>query len=158
MNRKFFAVTLVSAMLAGCGATQAPVHLSVTEEDQTNTILTKISESTALAVNAQRELALTSDAKASRENLMRQRLLIDVVNYDFFGDVEDILREIALKYAYDLEIYGKRPPERVNVNVFVKKRPVVDVLKQIGFQATNIMDIKITRTSIELHYKQQPER
>lgn len=161
MIRKLGVVALAVSALSvmGCSATkQVSSQASDSETGQMNMVLAKISESTSLAVNAQRELALTADAKVAREALMRQRLLTDVVDYDFFGDVEDILREIATKYAYDFEIYGKRPPERMNVNVFVKKRPVVEVLKQIGYQATSTMDIKVTKTAIELHYKQRAER
>lgn len=148
---------VLTGALVGCATTQ-PQPQVTTEEQQVGSVLAKISESTVLAVNAQRELSMTADAKVARESLLRQRLLTDVVDYDFYGDVEDILRDISMRYAYDFSIYGKRPPERMNVNVFVKKKPVIEVLKQIGYQSTNILDVKLTKTAIELHYKQQAER
>lgn len=159
MKQKFVVVfsATMAAMLAGCVTTQTQQPVT-TEEQQVSVVLAKISESTALAVNAQRELAMTADAKVARESLLRQRLLTDVVDYDFYGDVEDIVREIAMKYAYDFSVYSRRPPERLNVNVFVKKKPVIEVLKQIGYQATSVLDVKLTKSAIELHYKPQAER
>lgn len=161
MKGRYVVPAVLALLLAGCATTGQQSSASAptaSEEQQTNAVLAKIGDATALAVNAQRELAMTADAKVARESLLRQRLLTDAVDYDFYGDVEDILREIALKYAYDFSVYGSRPPERVNVNVFVKKKPVVDVLKQIGYQSTAVLDVKLTKAAIELHYKPQAGR
>lgn len=141
-------------LLAGAGCTTAPVQQSETsEEQQIRLALQKIGDATLLAANAQQELALTADAKVQRDMALRRRLLTDATSYDFYGDVEDIVREIAVKYGYDFNVYGKRPPERVNVNVFVTKKPVVEVLKQIGYASTNALDVHLKRDAIEIHYK-----
>lgn len=150
-------VVAIATLLGGCAA-QQPQQQATSEEQQIGAALARIGDATALAANAQRELAMTADAKVARESLLRQRMLSDVADYDFYGDVEDILREIAMKYAYDFSIYGKRPPERTNVNVFVKKKPVLEVLKQIGYQKTGILDVRLTKSAIELHYKERAER
>lgn len=154
----------LAALVAGCMTTQPAVRQEaqaaapLTEEQQTAAVLARIGDATTLAVNAQRDLAMTADAKVARESMLRQRLLTDSADYDFYGDVEDILREIATKYAYDFNVYGRRPPERHNVNVFVKNRPVIEILKQIGYQSTHILDVKLTKAAIELHYKPQAQR
>jgi hypothetical protein len=142
--------------LTGC--VTAPVAVN-SEEVRSALITQRLTDATASAVNAQRELALTADAKVQRELTQRQRLLTDRVSYDFYGDVEDLLREIASKYGCEFEIYGNRPPEHVNVNVFVSKKPVMEVLKQVGYTSTNWLDIAVKRDAnhlpfkLELHYK-----
>lgn len=146
------AVTVAAlSVLAGCATPPPP---PTTEEQQIAEVLNRMNDATALAVNAQRELALTADAKIARESLLRQRLLTDVVSYDFYGDVETIVREIATKYSYEFATYGKRPAGGVMVNVFVNKRPALDVLKHIGYQSTAWLDIKLKKDVIELHYTQ----
>lgn len=160
MNRRLIETVgmMLVVCLAGCATTTKETSPAASsEEQQVTSVLQRINDATALAANAQRELAMTADAKVAKEAAMRQRLLTDAVNYDFYGDVEDILRDIATKYAYDFEVYGKRPPERVNVSVFVSKKPVIEVLKQIGYQS-GWLDVKLTKSAIELYYKPRPER
>lgn len=144
--------TTLAAVLAGC-ATHPAQQAQTADDQQLGDVMSKISEATTLAVDAQRELAMTADAKVAHDAILRKRLLSDVVNFDFYGDIEDIVREIAMKYAYTFSVYGKRPPERVNVNVYVKKMPVIEVLKQIAYQSP-LVDIKLTDTAIEIHYKE----
>lgn len=145
-------VGAMSTMLAGCNS--VPLDREpVSEDQQIGAVLLKVRDSMALAANAQQELALTSDAKLQAETALRRRLLTDVVNYDYYGDVEGILKEIALKYGYEFEKYGKRPPEGLMVNVFVSKKPVIEVLRQIGYTSNSALDIELKRTVIELHYK-----
>lgn len=156
MNKRvsecFMAVAV--AWLAGC-ATPSPEPAQLTERQQELSVMQKIDDSTKVAVNAQRELALTADAKVQHDVALRRRMLTDVVDYDFYGDVEDILRQISMRYAYAFRVYGKRPPEGVNANVFVRKQPVVEVLKQIGYSLTDYLDIRVVHDAIELHYKER---
>ena len=149
-------VVFLSAGLAGCqalGPGFAGLSFSPPPpaEDPQQAVLRKISEASALAVNAQRELALVADARAQGEFKARKRLLSDLVSYDYYGDVEQLLRDIAGKYEYEFQVFGRRPPEGVLVNVFVRDRPVLEVLKHIGMQ-TRRVDIKVTKRLIELHY------
>ena len=153
-NQRFTLALVVSATLAvisGCVS-----HPKASEDAQVSEVLSQINASTAVAVNAQREMALTEGASAVHEAAQRQRLLSDKVSYDFYGDVEDLLRQLALRYHYQFDVYGKRPPERVNVNIYMVKKPAVELLKQIGYQSTAWLDVKLTSTEIELHYKPVP--
>lgn len=146
-------VGLASAgALVGCNT--VPLEpVAGAEEQQKILVLDKIRVATVMAVNAQQELALTSDSKMQNDVAARRRLLTDVASYDFYGDVESILKEIATKYGYAFEKYGKRPPEGVNVNVFLSKKPVLDVLRHIGYTSNSVLDIELKRDVIELHYK-----
>lgn len=151
--RKLAMNAAVSLVVMGLGAGCAPVPTSVeTDEQQTAAVLDKLSGYVEVAVNAQRELAMTADAKAQNAMARRQRLLTDVVSYDFYGDIETILNDIANKYDYKLDVFGKRPAGNVVVNVYVQKKPVLDVLKYIGY-STPFFDIKLGQGVIELHYK-----
>jgi len=146
--RALCAYTLLVVSLTGCGSMS---HSTSSDADATRDVLQQINDSTTLAVNAQRELALTADSKLTSQALQRRRLLTDVISLDFYGDVEDILRDIALRYGFGFDVYGERPPERVPINVFVTKRPVLEVLRTIGYQYG--LDVKVSKDRIELHYK-----
>ena len=95
MNRNFGAFTFTASVLlalAGCASSpskseQPQAETPMTEQQQIDSVLKKIDQSTVLAVNAQRELAMTADAKVAHEALLRKRMLTDVVDFDFFGDV-----------------------------------------------------------------------
>ncbi|CAE6793948.1 hypothetical protein R70006_04981 [Paraburkholderia domus] len=147
------AVALLATVLAvgGC-AMQQPKPMT-TDEQRRDLVLSKLDAATQLAVNAQRELAMTADAQAQNQVVARQRLLTDRVSYDFYGDVEKILGDIAAKYNYDFKVFGKRPPDRVNVNVYVNKMPVLEVLRYIGTTASFWLDVSVKPGVIELTYK-----
>lgn len=141
----------VATLVLAAGCAQSPTT-ETPEAQQTAAVLAKLDGYASVAVNAQRELAMATDAKNQNALVRRQRLLTDVVNYDFYGDVETVLRDITNKYDYKLEVYGKRPPGGVVTSVYVKNKPVLDVLKNIGY-ATPFFDIKLNPDTIELHYK-----
>lgn len=145
------AVLAVSATVAGCAVNN---QVKTTPEEQRRTeIEAQISDSLSLAVNAQRQLAMTRDADVQQRAVARQRLLTDRVSYDFYGDVEQILGDIASKYGYQLKVFGQRPPEHVNVNIFVKGMPVVEVLRYIGQTAGDWLDVRVSAGVIALTYK-----
>lgn len=149
----FACLTLIS----GC-VSKVPLSKDVSDETQIAQILQTISDSSKVAVNAQRDLALTVDSKVQREMTMRQRLISDRVTYDFYGDVEMIVGEIASKYGYDFLVFGKRPPEGVPINVFIKDRPVLDVLKNIGVTADYWLSVVVKAGVIEIHYRDVSKR
>ncbi|HEP6430545.1 TPA: DotD/TraH family lipoprotein [Burkholderia cenocepacia] len=150
--RRARALSVVAAIaaLSGC-AVQPPAP--TTEEQRRLDVLTRLDQATALAVNAQRELAMTADASVQRQATERTRLLTDKVSYDFYGDVEELLADIASKYGYAFKVFGKRPPDRVNVNVYVKKMPVLEVLRYVGNTASSWLDVAVKPGVIELTYK-----
>jgi hypothetical protein len=144
-------ILTVSAAVSGCAVQN---QTKATPEEQRRTeIDADISDSLSLAVNAQRELAMTRDADVQQRALSRTRLLTDRVSYDFYGDVEKIVGDIANKYGYTLKIYGQRPPEHVNVNIYVKRMPVVEVLRYVGQTAGDWLDLRVSAGVIELTYK-----
>jgi len=146
----------LAMLLAGCANMQSQQERP-SEQKEVSAVLQKIDANMALAVDAQRELAMTADAKGDREQLNRKRIFDDVVSKDFYGDVEDLLREMAAQYDYGFNVYGPRPQEGVLINVFVTKKPAIEILKHIGYQ-TKWLDVKLTKTSIELHYMPQPRK
>lgn len=150
ISARIVATAILASSLVACAVPQKEL---TSEEQRRAAVAAQIADSLSLAVNAQRELAMTQDADVQRRVMSRDRLLTDRVSYDFYGDVETILGEIAGKYGYDLKVYGKRPPEHVNVNVFVQKMQVVEVLKFVGMTAGYWIDIKIAPGAIELTYK-----
>ncbi|WP_454727675.1 MULTISPECIES: DotD/TraH family lipoprotein [Cupriavidus] len=143
---------LCAATLALVAACAQPISPGATDEQKVVDVLGKLDGYASAAVNAQRELAMAADAKNQNALVRRQRLLTDVVSYDFYGDVETVLKDITNKYDYKLEVYGKRPPGGVVTSVYVKNKSVLDVLKNIGY-ATPFFDIKLNPDAIELHYK-----
>lgn len=150
LGTKTASALLVALQLVGCAHT-APEQ--TTEEQQVSGVLDKLSTYASAAVNAQRELAMTADAKVQNAAVRRQRMLSDMVSYDFYGDVETIVSDIANKYGYKFEVYGKRPAEHVVTNVYVQNKPVIDILKYIGYTSTKFLDISVKPDVIELHYK-----
>ena len=154
MMRSNLLVSLVALALVGCSTSpRVQEDAATSEEMKIAQVIAQMNESTLVAVEAQRDLALTADAKTQHNLLLKKRLLTDVVSYDFYGNVEDLVKEIAMKYGYAFEVYGKRPPEAVVLNVYVANRKAIDVLKHVGFGATNFMDIVVKRDAIQLHYK-----
>lgn len=150
--RNSLLTSLVVIIISGCASAEKTTQ-HVSDDQRTADAIEQINQSTAIAVEAQKELAMTADAKVQGEFAQRKRLLTDVVSYDFYGDVEDILKRIAVQYGYEFAIYGKTPPERVNANIYILKKPVLEVIKQIGYTSTDFLDIVVKRDVIELHYK-----
>ncbi len=150
LGRRAALCAVLAQLVAGCA--QQPISVD-SEEQQVANVLDKLSGYASTAVNAQRELAMTADAKVQNAAARRNRLLSDLVSYDFYGNVELIVRDIADKYGYKLEVYGKPPPGNVITSVYVQKRAVLDVLKYIGYTSTQFIDINVKPDTIELHYK-----
>lgn len=147
----FSLLAIVSMALAGCVG--APVTESVVSEDQqVDSVLGQLTAASKVAVNAQRERAMLTDAARAREAAKRERLLTDTVSYDYYGDMQRFLQEFAAKYGYGFESFGKRPPEGVLVNIFVQRRPAIEVLRAVGYQSS-MVDVVLTSTTIEMHYK-----
>lgn len=149
--RKALVLLVLANAIAGCSNTSPP---SSSEDPEIKSILGKLDEKAAGAVNAQRELALAADAKVRRESNNRSKFLTDRITYDFYGDVEQILSDLANTYSYAFKIRGTRPPEGVLINVVAKNRPAMDVLKQIGY-ASPVIDIRLTDGEIVLYYKDE---
>lgn len=144
-----FCLSLALAACAGMGKNESA---PLTEEQQTQEILRRIETGVMSATEAQAELARVAEARAARDAFRRKQLTSESISLDFYGDAEDVVRDIAGRFSYEFKVYGKRPPERANVNIYVKDKPAIEVLKMLGNQ-TAFFDIKLTKTAIELHYK-----
>ena len=106
------------------------------------------------AVAAQQELA--GMGTSATEDLQRQRtdIFTDAVTLDYVGDLESALGKIAKQYGFGFEIYGKRPPEGLMINVLVKEpKPVIDIVKAIAYQYPGLIDVNVGADTIELIYK-----
>ncbi len=142
------AASAVVLTLAGC-ATQKPPPAA-----PQRTVLDEINERVAEAAAAQQELASVVSANTNAPKREPKDVFADEVTIDYVGDIEVILARIAKQYGYEFEVLGKRPPEGVMVNLFMKKpRPVVDVLRALGYQFPTTVDVNLDKTSIQLVYK-----
>lgn len=145
-------------VVAGCTTTAQQEQAKYQNEKDIKDVLVSLDRGTELAVNAQRELALTADAKVRRESDYRKRIVTDKISMDFYGDVEQVVGRLANTYNFDFQVMGKKPVDGVVVNVFAKQRPALDVLKQIAYSSP-MVDIRVTDSQIILYYKEvQPHR
>lgn len=154
MSKRVLVSCGLALLLTGCVGVPKKGDPEV-GQDGMSAVLKRINDGTAQAVQAQQELALTAESKVERTQVNRQRLFTDVISMDFYGDVEDVLAQIARNYDYEFATYGRRPAEGALVNVFVTRKPAIEVLKNVGYQ-TKWFDVKLTKTAIELHYVSSP--
>lgn len=59
------------------------------------------------------------------------------VTIDWVGPVENIARTLAERASYSFMAIGDQPPAPVIVTVRARKKPIIDVLRDIGLQITN---------------------
>lgn len=146
-------------MLGGCASTKTadvqPLSLDEQAKIEASNALAQISQSTVAATNAQSELALSADAKVRRESNYRKRFLTQKVDYDFYGDVEQILGDVANNYNYTFKTVGQRPVGGVLVNVFRKNITGVDLLQSIAHaDPGQRIDVRLTDAEIIVYYKE----
>ncbi|MDK2123867.1 DotD/TraH family lipoprotein [Parachitinimonas caeni] len=145
------ALMLVTALLTACAhepvVSKPPPDLDVTR---------LINDKAQLAVDAQRELTAAAYARLEQDAKAAERLSTDRISLDFVGELETMLTSLANKYSYELVVLGKRPPQQVLVNVYVKDRSVIDILKNVGLQVDAMADVRLDRSArrIELIYKE----
>jgi hypothetical protein len=113
-----------------------------------------INEHVRAAAAAQQELASVVAAEAAKPVRARESIVTDMVTIDFVGNIETVLSHIATQYGFEFEVLGKRPPEGLMVNIYVKQpKPVVDILRAISLEYPAMVDVNVTKTKIELVYK-----
>lgn len=143
-RRRAIACSLV--FLTAC-ATKPPETPEPTALDIINTRM-------ASAVAAQQELASIKVGNQNAPKRDRTDIFEDRVTLDYVGDIEGALKRIATQYGFALEVFGKRPPEGLVVNIYIREpKAVVDVLKAIALQYPTLVDVSVGRESIELVYK-----
>jgi len=117
-------------------------------------VLDQINDRVGEAAAAQQELASVVAANTNAPKRDPKDVFTDEVTIDYVGDIEVVLARIAKQYGYEFEVLGKRPPEGVMVNLFMKKpRPMVEVLRALGYQFPTTVDVNLDKTSIQLVYK-----
>lgn len=150
------AVVCASSLFAGCATPEKALpELSSLEKSEMKLTLDLLNESTVMAVNAQRELALSADARVRRESNFRKRFLTDKVDYNFYGDASQILSDVANTYDYSFKEYGNKPIGGVLVNVLVKNMSGVDLIKAIAYaDPGQRIDVRLTDSEIIIYYKE----
>lgn len=153
------AALVAAGLMTGCASwfnsNPEPTDMATAERNALQSTLAKIDDATVGAVNAQRELVLSADARVRRESNFRKRFLTDRVNYDFYGDVEQILVDIANTYNYTFKKVGPRPVGGVLVNVYAKNMSGVDLLSSVAHADTGQrIDVRLTDSEIVLYYKE----
>ena len=139
---------LVVATLAVTGCATKPTAVA------RSPVLDRIDKRMEAATAAQTELATVVAAAAASPKRLRRDVLTDRLTMDYVGDVEVVLQRIAKQYSFGFEVLGKRPPEGLMVNIYIKKAtPVIDILKAVAYQYPTRIDVNVTETSIELVYK-----
>jgi len=105
-------------------------------------------------VQAQRDLAATT-AEGQQQILRRQAALdADEVDIDYLGKPQPLLEAVAYRYGYKYVETGKRGDLKT-VNIRVAKRPVVEVLRDVGYQIDSGADVVLDKDAkiIRLIYK-----
>lgn len=145
-RRTLLCVIAFSAAMAGCATKQAAAPR--------NPVLDRIDKRMEEAATAQNELASVVAAAAATPKRSRRDVLTDRLTMDYVGDVEIVLQRIAKQYSFGFEVLGRRPPEGLMVNIYIKKpTPVIDILKAVAYQYPTRFDVNVTETMIELVYK-----
>ncbi len=77
------------------------------------------------------------------------------VDVSWIGNAEPILRDLGARMNYRVTSFNAQPKTPVIVRLEYKERPMVDVLRDIGEQATEVMDLVVDPPSrrLEIHYK-----
>lgn len=77
-----------------------------------------------------------------------------IVTVDWVGPIEPIMRKLADRAGYDLQVNGDTPPAPVVVNLNVKQKTVIDALRDLGLQAGQRADVVVDpdHRLVELNY------
>lgn len=141
---------MLALALAGC-ATKPTSEVTPDSEAYARQI---ILEKVDAAVQAQRDLAATT-AEGQQQILRRQAALdADEVDIDYLGKPQPLLEAVAYRYGYKYVETGKRGDLKT-VNIRVTKRPVVEVLRDVGYQIDSGADVVLDKDAkiIRLIYK-----
>lgn len=150
VRKKIFTVVAGAVILMGCSSSPK----RDVESDTTSYIMHMVNEKAQVAVNAQRELVAVQ--YADKELILKRQLLLetDELEVDFIGRPQRLLEALALRYEYKFIETGK-PVELKPVNVRTSKRPVLEILRDVGYQIDPVADIVLDKQdkAIRLIYK-----
>jgi defect-in-organelle-trafficking protein DotD len=141
---------MLALFLVGC-AIKPPAEVTPDSEAYARQL---ILERVDAAVLAQRELA-ASTVEGRQQVLRRQAALdVDEVDIDYLGKPQPLLEAVAFRYGYRYVETGKRDDLKT-INIRVTKRPVVEVLRDVGYQIDAGADVVLDKDAkiLRLIYK-----
>ncbi|MBI1215049.1 MAG: DotD/TraH family lipoprotein [Alphaproteobacteria bacterium] len=151
----FFSAVGVSLLLAGCAvhprvdeqlvASPDPLGLRMAAAvDKASAAL-----QTLASVEQARNPALSIQAVPYAPQELRRTMTVDWV-----GPIEPIMRRLADRAGYDLQVNGDTPPAPVVVTLNAKQKMVIDVLRDLGLQAGQRADVVVDpdHRLVELNY------
>ncbi len=76
------------------------------------------------------------------------------VSVEWVGPIEPIMRRLADRAGYDMQVNGDLPPAPVVVTVNARQKSVIDVLRDLGLQAGQRADVVVDPEHhiVELNY------
>ncbi len=127
--------------LAGCATKPTAEQARADSEAHARKV---IIDKVDMAVQAQRELAVAT--QEGKQMVLRRQaaLTADEVDIDYIGKPQPLLESLAHRYGYKYMETGKRA-ELKTINMRVVKRPVIEVLRDIGHQIDSGADVVLDK-------------
>lgn len=144
---------LIIALTAGCQATPKPIDpaIQLIHED-TQEIKKELQKLNRVKQANTNTLSIYSYDKPEKGPLTNQ------ISLEWSGDAEKALRKIAKKIKFKFEVTGKKPINLNHVIISSKKRPAIEVIEDIGWQAGNRLGVLTNdnKKIIKVIYAEQP--
>jgi defect in organelle trafficking protein DotD len=76
------------------------------------------------------------------------------VTIDWVGPIEPIMRRLADRAGYDMQVNGDLPPAPVVISLNAREKSVIEVLRDVGLQAGQRADVVVDpeHRIVELNY------
>jgi defect in organelle trafficking protein DotD len=123
-----------------------------------DTVTLRLAEASERAANALDNIARVEQTRnpppAANDFAGAPPNLVQPITLTWTGPIETIVKILSERIGYSYMTVGNRPPVPVVVTIDVYEKPLVAVLQDVGFQATNRVDLVLDgeRQIIELRY------
>ena len=157
MNRKAFVLSVISVLLilAACTPRRVEQQL-VVESDPVSLRLAAAADraSTALQTLASIEQVRTPGASIESANDDIPQELRRTMSLEWSGPIEPLLRRLADRAGYRLQLNGNRPAVPIIISVSSREKSVVEMLRDVGLQSGKRADvvIDVQNKVVELDY------
>jgi defect-in-organelle-trafficking protein DotD len=156
MNRHYFILCVAVLLCALTACTQMKVDQQlVAEPDPVALRLASAVDraSTALQTLASVEQARNPGVPLQVPSDVPQELR-RTISVDWVGPVEPLMRRLADRAGYQMQINGDKPSVPIVVSVQAQEKSVVEVLRDVGLQAGRRADVAVDpdRRIVELNY------
>lgn len=154
----------VLALTACATKTELP-PVDKTHVEVSNTNTPSYSEVTARLADAAQRTADAVEQLASIENARTPELHTPIVadappelrllvTVEWTGPWESLIKVMAERVGYSMNVIGKKPPVPIIVTVDAQQEPYVDVMRDIGLQASSRADLVLDsqRKVVEVRY------